>query len=319
MLAFLRERRWVIDLAEWRADPAAYDDLRVPAALADAPQSWLIVPLMLHDDLLGFALLTRPLTATKVDWEVRDALKAAARQVASYLALRRAVEALVTARQFESFNRMSAFVVHDLKNLVAQLSLLTQNAAKHRHNPEFQDDMLDTVQNVLARMQGLLMQLRSGTKPIDKPSRVRVATVLRAAVQGKGGLRPQPQVSVSPGLEDAAVLAHADRLERVIGHLVQNAAEATPDDGNIRVRLLREGGQALIEVEDDGKGMSERFIREELFRPFASTKEHGMGIGTFESREYVRELGGTLEVASRESVGTTFRIRLPLSGAAALA
>jgi len=319
MLEFLRTRQWVIDLAEWREKPAAYDDLRPPPALADDPENWLVVPLMLHEELVGFALLTRPLTAPKVDWEVRDALKAAARQVASYLAVRRAVEALVTARQFESFNRMSAFVVHDLKNLVAQLSLLTANAAKHRHNPEFQDDMLDTVQNVLARMQGLLMQLRSGTKPIEKPSPVRVASVLQAALQGKRGLRPEPELAVAPGVEDVAVAAHADRLERVIGHLVQNASEATPNDGRIWVRLRREGEQALIEVEDTGRGMSERFLREELFRPFASTKEHGMGIGTFESREYIRELGGTLDVASREQAGTTFRIRLPLAGAAVTA
>jgi signal transduction histidine kinase len=115
------------------------------------------------------------------------------------------------------------------------------------------------------------------------------------------------------------VAAHADRLERVIGHLVQNASEATPNDGRIWVRLRREGEQALIEVEDTGRGMSERFLREELFRPFASTKEHGMGIGTFESREYIRELGGTLDVASREQAGTTFRIRLPLAGAAVTA
>jgi putative PEP-CTERM system histidine kinase len=312
MLAFLRTRQWVIDLPEWRASPDAYDDLRLPADLADDPDNWLIVPLMLHDDLLGFVVLNRPLTAPKIDWEVRDALKAAARQVSSYLAVRRAVEALVTARQFESFNRMSAFVVHDLKNLVAQLTLLTTNAAKHRHNPEFQDDMLETVQNVLARMQGLLMQLRLGTKPIEKPSRVRVAPIIQAAVRSKKGLRPEPQVTIAAELEGATVRAHADRLERVIGHLVQNAAEATPQDGRIGVRLRREGEQAVIEIEDNGKGMSERFIRESLFRPFASTKEHGMGIGTFESRDYIRELGGALEVASREQVGTTFRIRLPL-------
>lgn len=319
MLVFLRTRQWVIDLAEWREKPATYDDLRAPPALADDPENWLIVPLMLHEELTGFVVLTRPLTPSRVDWEVRDALKAAARQVASYLAVRRAVEALVTARQFESFNRMSAFVVHDLKNLVAQLSLLTANAAKHRHNPEFQDDMLDTVQNVLARMQGLLMQLRSGTKPIEKPSPVRVGAVVQAALQGKRGLRPEPELSVAPGVEDVVVAAHADRLERVIGHLVQNAAEATPNDGRIWVRLRREGEQALIEVEDTGRGMSERFVREELFRPFASTKEHGMGIGTFESREYIRELGGTLDVASREQAGSTFRIRLPLVSLAAAA
>jgi len=114
------------------------------------------------------------------------------------------------------------------------------------------------------------------------------------------------------------VLAHADRLERVIGHLLQNAADASTASGIIRVRAGAEGGEARIEVEDNGKGMSEEFVRTQLFRPFSSTKAHGMGIGTFESREYIRELGGSIEVDSREGSGTTFRIRLPLASDPAL-
>ena len=315
--AFLRATQWVLSLPEWREHPGRYDGLALPPEISGEPQNWLLVPLMLHDQLLGFALLTRPLVPLTVDWEVRDALKAAARQVASYLAVRRAVESLVQARQFESFNRMSAFVVHDLKNLVAQLSLLMANAARHRDNPEFQQDMLDTVENVLGRMQGLLMQLRAGTRPIEPPGPVPLGPALEAATRSRRGTRPEPTLEVAPELQHAAVLAHRDRLERVIGHLVQNAAEATPRDGRITVRARREGSTARIEVEDTGKGMSERFIREQLFKPFESTKEHGMGIGAFESREYVRELGGSLEVESREGAGSLFRIRLPLALATA--
>ena len=317
LASFLRSTQWVISLPEWREHPQRYESLALPAEIADEAQNWLIVPLMLHEQLLGFALLTRPLAPITVDWEVRDALKAAARQVASYLAVRRAVESLVQARQFESFNRMSAFVVHDLKNLVAQLSLLMANAARHRDNPEFQQDMLDTVENVLGRMQGLLMQLRAGTRPIEPPGPVPLAAALESALRGRRGTRPEPALEVADELRYAAVLAHRDRLERVIGHLVQNAAEATPRDGRITVRAQREGGNARIEVEDTGKGMSERFIREQLFKPFESTKDHGMGIGAFESREYVRELGGSLEVESREGAGSLFRIRLPLALATA--
>jgi len=168
-------------------------------------------------------------------------------------------------------------------------------------------------------MQGLLLQLRAGTKPIEQPGPVPVAQALDAAIRSKRALKPAPQLQVAPELQDATVLAHRDRLERVIGHLVQNAAEATPKDGRIWVRLAREGDRALIEVEDTGKGMSEQFIRDQLFKPFQSSKAHGMGIGTFESREYIRELGGTLEVHSREQTGTVFRIRLPLAMAAAAA
>lgn len=317
MIAFLRTRAWVISLPELRDRPDLYERLALPDALTAGGDNWLVVPLMLHDDLLGFAVLTRSVAPATVDWEVRDALKAAARQVASYLGVQRAVESLVQARQFESFNRMSAFVVHDLKNLVAQLSLLMGNAERHRDNPEFQQDMLDTVGNVLGRMQGLLLQLRAGTRPIEPPGPVPIAATLLAAVATKRAMRPEPTVEIPPELQHAAVLAHRERLERVIGHLVQNAAEATPKDGRIRIVLTRHGNLAQIDVEDTGKGMSEQFIRESLFRPFESTKDHGMGIGAFESREYVRELGGSLEVESRENAGTTFRIRLPLAMATA--
>lgn len=313
---FLCASQWVVDLPEWREHPERYEDLSLPPEIAAELDNWLIVPLMLHDQLLGFALLTRPLAPVSVNWEVRDALKAAARQVASYLAVRRTVESLVQARQFESFNRMSAFVVHDLKNLVAQLSLMLGNAARHRDNPEFQQDMLDTVENVVGRMQGLLMQLRAGTRPIEVPGAVPIADAIEAALRSKRELRPAPELELDPGLQHAAVRAHRDRLERVIGHLIQNAAEATPKDGRIWVRVRREGSSACIEVQDTGKGMSEQFVREQLFRPFESTKGHGMGIGAFESREYVRELGGSLEVESREGSGTLFRIRLPLTMAA---
>lgn len=316
LITFLRESQWVINLPEWRTHPDRYAELSLPAVIADSESNWLIVPLMLHEDLLGFALLTRPMAPTIVDWEVRDTLKAAARQVASYLAVRRAVESLVQARQFESFNRMSAFVVHDLKNLVAQLSLLMANAARHRDNPEFQQDMLDTVENVLARMQGLLLQLRAGTRPVEPPGLVSLIDAIEAAIHAKRGLQPRPTLEIDPRLRHAAVLAHRDRLERVIGHLIQNAAEATPDEGSIQVRVVRQDGHARIDVEDTGCGMSDQFIREQLFRPFDSSKEHGMGIGAFESREYVREIGGSLDVESRENTGTLFRIRLPLATAA---
>lgn len=317
LVHFLCSTQWVVRLPEWRERPELYAGLRLPPEISNTPEHWLIVPLMLHEQLLGFALLSRPMAPVTVDWEVRDALKVAARQVASYLAVRRAVESLVQARQFDSFNRMSAFVVHDLKNLVAQLTLMMGNAARHRHNPEFQQDMLDTVENVLGRMQGLLMQLRAGTRPIESPSPVMLIDAIEAAIRAKEGLKPAPRLLVAAELRNIAVLAHRERLERVLGHLLQNAAEATPSDGSIQIRIEREHDRARIEVQDTGKGMSESFIREQLFRPFDTTKAHGMGIGAFESREYVRELGGSLEVESREGVGTVFRIRLPLALATA--
>jgi len=257
--------------------------------------------------------LQRPRVPMTIDWEVRDILKAAGRQIAGTLAVRQAVEKLLQTRQFDSFARMSAFVVHDLKNLVAQLSLLLKNAARHRDKPEFQQDMLETVENVLDRMQGLLMQLRVGTRPIEPPAPLPLGEALRSALATKKGHRLEPMFAIDESLDRAEVLAHRDRFERVVGHLVQNAIEATPVGGSVAVRARLDGSDAVVEVADTGRGMSRTFVETRLFRPFVSTKEHGMGIGAFESREYLREIGGSLAVQSEEGRGTTFTIRLPLA------
>ena len=318
---FLQQREWVINLDEVRAAHGtaytSYDGLTVPDWLARDDESWLVVPLMLHDALFGFIVLLPARTKIGINWEVNDLLKTAGRQVASTLAQLHANRALLVARQFESFNRMSAFVVHDLKNLVAQLSLMLSNATKHRDNPAFQDDMLDTVDNAVDKMKRLLFQLRVGATPADEPAPVDLQEVVLAAMKAKAPLTPRPRIHVdAPGIR---TLAHRERLDRVVGHLLQNAAEATPSGGSIDVRVRAEDQSAIIEVEDTGVGMSEDFIRTRLFKPFESTKKNGMGIGIYESREYIRELGGQLDVESRETEGTRFCIALPLLRPAAVA
>jgi putative PEP-CTERM system histidine kinase len=236
-------------------------------------------------------------------------LKTAARQAASYVAQRRAVEALLEAQKFDAFNRMSAFVVHDLKNLVAQLTLLLRNAERHRHNPEFQRDALETIDHVTQRMNALMMQLRSGTTPVDRPTPVDLGEVVRRqhALKGAGRIG-------SVSLDAAGqfqVLGHEDRLERVIGHLIQNAIEATSDGGSVAVRVFADGQNAVVEVADDGVGMAPEFVRDRLFKPFQTTKPHGMGIGVYESFQYVTGLGGRMLVDSTPGVGTKVRVLLP--------
>jgi GAF domain-containing protein len=122
--AFLRTTGWVIEVDEARRDPAKYRNLRLPAWLQASVNAWLVVPLTSADDLVGFVVLGRPRVSLTLDWEVLDLLKTAGRQTAGHLAQAQATEALLESRKFESFNRMSAFVVHDLKNLVAQLQLM---------------------------------------------------------------------------------------------------------------------------------------------------------------------------------------------------
>ncbi len=310
LVQFLSDRQWVINLQEYRKASHPYGELVLPEWLTADRKTWLVVPLMFQDRMLGFVVLIEPRTPLVIDWEINDLLKTAGRQIASYLAQIHASQALLVARQFESFNRMSAFVVHDLKNLVAQLSLLVTNASKHRNNPEFQQDMIETVQNASEKMKRLLGQLRVGATPVEQAVMVNLNEVAQSAVASKAPLIPAPVlIEQQPAVH---TLAHRERLERVIGHLLQNAAEATTQSGQIWLHIKTENDSAIIEVQDTGVGMSPEFIQQRLFRPFESTKQNGMGIGIYESREYVRELGGQLDVTSREGEGSCFRISLPL-------
>lgn len=306
---FLEHREWVIDLQEYRTSPEKYSAITLPPWLLAISKAWLVVPLIQHRKLFGFVVLAQPRSKVKLNWEVSDLLKVAGNQAASYLAQHEAANALMVARQFESFNRMSTFVVHDLKNLVSQLSLLLSNAEKHKQNPEFQQDMVETVYLSVQKMKRLLEKL-SGSDSAETPAPLSIARLLQEAVKSKSIAEPKPVLEVQDS--NLTVYANSTRLERVVGHLIQNAIEATPREGQVRIRLQREQDFAIIEIKDTGHGMSEEFIREKLFKPFVSTKSAGMGIGVFESREYVSELGGKLEVTSRESDGTVFRILLPL-------
>ncbi|WLI88929.1 PEP-CTERM system histidine kinase PrsK [Massilia sp. R2A-15] len=314
LCSYLDSKQWVIELQEYRDDPSKYDHIDLPDWLLAYPRGWLVVPLIMQERLYGFMLLLQPRSAIALNWEVIDLLKIAGRQAANYLAQYDAANALMVARQFESFNRMSTFVVHDLKNLVSQLSLLMSNAERHKHNPEFQQDMIETVNFSVQKMKLLLQKLSRGVAP-ERHAALPIERVLRQAVALKAAFEPRPQLTVTdPGLE---VLADGERLERVVGHLIQNAIEATARDGRVDIELARAGESVRIRISDTGEGMSADFIRERLFKPFETTKSAGMGIGMFESREYIEELGGKLEVSSTPGAGSTFHIMLPLLNHAA--
>lgn len=306
---FLENKQWIIDLQELETSPEKYETLAIPQWLRIIPKAWLVVPLIQHQKLFGFVVLAQSRSKIKLNWEVNDLLEIAGNQAASYLAQQEAANALLVARQFESFNRMSTFVVHDLKNLVSQLSLLLANVEKHKNNPEFQKDMIDTVDLSVQKMKRLLEKLSSGTT-VEKPAPLLIEKLLQQAVTAKSVAEPKPMLKVMD--HDLEILANWASLERVIGHLIQNAIEATPKDGQVIIRLIKGQGTAIVEIQDTGHGMSAEFIHERLFKPFESTKTAGMGIGVFESQEYVRELGGQLEVVSSQASGTTFRVILPL-------
>jgi len=310
LFKFLEQTQWVIDLLQYRDNPAHYNHAALPQWLREFPRAWLVVPLDVQGKLLGFVVLAQSRSPLKLNWEVTDLLKIAANQAASYLAQQQFATDLMVARQFESFNRMSTFVVHDLKNLVSQLSLLMSNAERHKDNPEFQRDMIETVEFSVQKMRLLLHKL-SRKDSLEVNQVIDITALLERTVRAKSAVEPRPLLTVrTVGL---SVVADLERLERVLGHIVQNAIEAcSPHTGKVEVTLDCAADQVVIVVSDNGHGMSEEFIRQRLFKPFETTKSAGMGIGVFESREYIHALGGDVQVESQETAGTRFLIKLPL-------
>ncbi len=306
---WLREREWIIDINEFRSRPRHYGDLVLPLWLATHSSAWLVIPLLAGGSMIGFVVLATPRTAVDLNWEVRDLLKTAGRQAAVFLAQMHATEALLEARKFDAFNRMSAFVVHDLKNIITQLSLMLKNAQRHAANPEFQRDMLLTVESSLDKMRQMMAQLHEGQKPVGSVSGVDLAAVLQRL---RGSADARGRILELEVFDAVSTRGHEQRLERVLGHVVQNALDATPASGRVWIRLQRDAGRARIVVGDNGAGMTKEFMQTQLFRPFNTTKESGMGIGSYESYQYLKELGGSISAESEVGRGTVITVLLPL-------
>ena len=291
----------------------------------------MILPLLHGPALIGFVALEAPPPPFHPNYEDRDLLKTVGRHVATHLAQHEADRRLGENRQFEAYHRLTAFVMHDLKNLAAQLALIVSNAERHKRNPEFVDDAIGTIANSTARMQRLIEQLQR-REIQGATQRIALAEVARRAAQHCAARMPVPVVQ--PDAVDVVVECDPERLGVIVEHVIRNAQDATPEDGsvtlgvgvgavgsppdqglsatdtNARLRVPH----AVLTVSDTGSGMSREFVQDRLFKPFDTTKgSKGMGIGAYQVREYVQSLGGRVEVESERGRGTQFRLLLPLA------
>lgn len=316
----------VVRLSQIDGAPLASRSL--PEWLTGHPRTWLTVPLTHSSGLIGFVVLGRPRAERELNWEDFELVKTAGRQAASYIAEDLAATSLVKARRFEDFNRQFAFVVHDIKNLAGQMSLILKNAERHGSDPRFQKDVLATVADSLARMQALLSELKQRRTTGAPLGRVDLGALLeRLAVSWR--LQMQGLQLAVPA-RSAEVVADSSRLEAVFNHLVQNAAEASGPTGRVEVKIddgfdgtggdsPSPAGWVTVEVVDNGPGMDQAFIDEKLFQPMSTTKSSGLGIGAYQVLCLVREMGGTLDVKSRLGEGTRMNVRLPRAPALAMA
>lgn len=310
LCTFLEKNQWLVDLDEYQRNPDLYEGFSPPDWLTAIPNAWLIVPLLFKTKVFGFIIISRSQSQHSINWEDRDLLKMAGQQAASHLAQHLSEKALTQARQFEAFNRLSAYVVHDLKNILAQQSLIVSNAERHKHKPEFVDDVISTVRNSVKRMTNLMEQMKSGMRGSGS-QRIDLGSLLEEVAAAHATRKPAPELN--PVASKLFVHADKEQLATVFGHIIQNAQDATPNDGHVIIDMTRiSPDHAVVEVKDSGTGMDQEFIKQRLFHPFDSTKGlTGMGIGVYESREYIRSLNGDISVTSTPGKGSVFRITLP--------
>jgi putative PEP-CTERM system histidine kinase len=315
--SFLEREGFIADLDALRdGRNVRGEDVAAPGWLLADAKAWALVPLLHFERLVGVVVLARPPHPRALDWEDFDLLRVVGRQLASYLAEHAGQEALLDASRFDEFNRRIAFVMHDVKNLASQLSLLGRNAERHGDNPAFRADMVVTVRNAAEKLNALLARLsRYGASPLERLEEIDPNTVVQTVAATLGSAHPVTVAGLAPGCR---LIGNRDTLEQVLLHLVQNAIDASEPGRPVVLKVGVDGLHGAIEVIDAGSGMSPDFVRNRLFKPFVSTKPGGFGIGAFEARELVRAMQGRLDVESREGLGSRFVVRLPLAAAAGL-
>ncbi|WP_309139667.1 XrtA/PEP-CTERM system histidine kinase PrsK [Siccirubricoccus sp. G192] len=304
LFAALRDGGWVAVLAT---------DLPADLRAAFGPL-WLAVPLLHHrEGLLGAVLLARPRAAFTLDQEVFDLLRTLGREVAMFLAERRAAERLVDERRLADYAKRFAFVAHDVKTVSSQLSLLLANADENLQDPEFQRDMLLTVRASATRINTLIARLRQPEEAPVAPPATAVAPLAR--LRAIAGARAHPiHIEDDGQAPDLAAMA-PERFDAAVTHLLDNAAEASGPGEPVQVRVRHEAGRIVVDITDRGQGMTPEFIRDELFRPLSTSKPRGSGIGAWQARDLLRGAGGDLAVLSRPGAGTTMRLTLPAAAA----
>jgi len=311
IVEYFKEKDWIIDLNEYINDPTSYNLLEIPDIILNNPNPWLIIPLFIGNDLMGLVLIAQPYTRMELNWENYDLIKVVARQASSYLSQSQSQGRLAESKQFEAVNKTSAFMVHDLKTIIAQLSLLVKNADKHKTNPAFVDDMVKTTEHTVQKMNYLLKQIRNPTNvDDDEPEHIELGEILIAVQEHQTKSLPTPQL-FSPK-DKIYIKADKEKLHTVLGHIIQNAQDATDKDGEVTISVKTSPGFAVLFIQDTGSGMSEEFIKNQLFKPFESTKGlTGMGIGAYQSREYIKKMGGSIDVTSQLSIGSCFSVKIP--------
>ena len=198
---------------------------------------------------------------------------------------------------------------------------MVENARQHLANPDFQRDAMAVIERTVTNLRELMAQVSAVARsPEMKPEACGLRELVQDALQAAGlvsGTASGIQTTVRTHGEDRLTVDRR-QVVRLLTNLLTNAREALNGGGEIELEAELSGRdpqgatELTLTVRDNGRGMDEEFIRTALFKPFASTKSSGLGIGLTQCRSIVEAHGGTISVESRAGVGTRFVVRLPV-------
>lgn len=298
----MSERSWVVNLRD--------DDICLTEEQRHFVEGYAVtflVPLFGSGRLEAILAMGNPVNQNEqYHYEDYDLMKTLACQASSALRNIRLAEDLAQSRELEVMGRLSTFILHDLKNLVYTLSLTVDNAHSHITDPEFQEDMLGTLANTVNRMKILISKLRQ--LPEKQLLTCEPVKLLQLAAEAAGMVADNGAIAVSG--TDIEANADRDELLKVVVNLLVNALEATNGKGPVTVEVGQEEAP-FIKVRDQGCGISEEFLRGQLFLPFKSTKSKGLGVGLYQCKQIVEAHGGRIDVTSEVGVGSVFTVLLP--------
>ena len=298
LVSIMASRDWVINIAEGNSEISDEDLL----CFRNNHISF-VVPLFGRDRLEGFIVLGKPLNSREVYiYEDYDLMKTISQQASLAILHQRLSEQITHAREIEAIGNVATFVVHDLKNLVSNLSLIVENGARYIHNPDFQEDMLMSLGNTVDKMQKLISRLKNlGDHGHLNQFQVNLLELAEKTAQLVAGAK----ITVSGSAE--IVRVDENEIQKVILNLIMNGIEASDSQAPVAIEVGRSSAP-FIKVSDRGCGMSARYIRTELFKPFKTTKKQGLGIGLYQCRQIVEAHGGKIEASSVEGNGSTFTV-----------
>jgi putative PEP-CTERM system histidine kinase len=272
----------------------------------------LCVPMMVGHRLLGLITVGPEFTGKPFIEDDFDLVTSVVAQASNALLNSRLFEQLVSAKEEETFHRLSSFIIHDLKNYVSMLSLIAQNAEDHIGNPEFQKDALNTISNTISQMKALMSRLSFLPKELGlNLQKFNLNTLVTEAADN---VRPNGSnhVNIRRQFESIPpIKGDVGQLRKVVTNLVLNAMEAMVRQGEIILKTYLDNGWAIFSISDNGPGMDEEFKDKYSFKPFHSTKEKGLGIGLFQCKTIVEAHGGKIEVENEKGKGCTFKVKIP--------